>query len=177
MEQFKIDCCRTTIYYGKEWVPSEDYHEVLTILQDIYKQKDDLSNAIVYFTQIPLAHHYKKEIAKFTSPNEHLLSFDYHQIVIDKVTKFLTVEKRFQYSHITEGEPYDIDFATLTITYDPFLDKELSAYWGYTIRNFTTDMGQSMILEDESMFVESEHVTILSSSGSSSDTSIRHKEA
>lgn len=172
MEQFKIDCCRLSIFHGEEWIPSDSYDEVLILLKSLYKDETHFSNALVYFTQIPLAFHYIKEAEKFSSSNEHLLSFNFHKVVIDKLTNFITVEKRFQYSYVTNGEPYDIDFATLTLTYDPFLDKELSVNWEYTMRNYI-DMGQSQILEDDSMFVQGETVTHLPSS--ESDSSI-HKD-
>lgn len=151
MNQFKIDVPRITFFVDDEWIPTSNPIEVVTILKELYPNRYVRELAMKYFTQVPLAKHYKQQIQQFKSTKEHLLSVGPHRIRISRDDGIINVTKQFQYAYIVNGEPYDIDLVNLTISYDPKKDLEIDITWDYTIHNFQ-NMNSSIILQDNSLF-------------------------
>ena len=153
--QFNLDCPRMVIFIDEEWIPSSEPSEVWTRLLEVFDNDETIAFcAAKYCTQIPLANHYIQEVIDMHMfhVDEHLLSHNYHVVVINSTTKLLEVKKDFVQSYIKDGEEYQMDYCNLKIIYNPADDNELSVTWNYIVHGLRDDGRKSRILLDSSVF-------------------------
>ena len=155
--QFKVDAPRLVFYVDEEWVPSTEPEEVWDRLMIEYDNDETVVIAASKcFKQSFLSDYYINEMTDINfdgseDGGENLLSHNNYKVSLNTMCGFITVTKDFIHSVVLDGDMYNIDYCILTIVYDPYVDKEVSCNWHYTIDNMRTQAvnKRSLILTEE----------------------------
>lgn len=153
---FQVDVPRLTIFFDQEWIPSDEPDTVWEEILELYNYNECLTTRAAYYcTQAAIADAYIEEASNLP-PDEHLISGQNqrHHVIFSRLDRTVTVRKELSHSYIHDGETYHTDMCSLTIIYDPLIDKELLCDWRYHIkqvitpREFSTDILRVGHLED-----------------------------
>lgn len=154
-EQFIIDVPRIVLFVDEEWIPSSEPQEVWDRL--IAEYDGDMrvvQRAARCLKQCFLSDYYINEITDINflgtdDGSENLLSHSIYKIVINSLSGQITITKDFIHSIIYDGEMYEMDYCILTVVYDPYVDKEISCNWNYTIHDMMKSNKKSFILSKQ----------------------------
>lgn len=154
-DQFKVDVPRLCVFIDYEWVPSSDPKEVWErIILEYNGEMDIVKRVSGCMKQQFLSDYYINEMTDLNfnlcESDENLISHHKYNVTINTNTGFVTVEKDFIHTCITEGDAFDMDYCVLTVVYDPYNDKEISSKWLYTIDNMRNN-SRSFILTDNQL--------------------------